>query len=157
MFVDPERGDYGVKEGSPALELGFVNFPMDQFGVVSPDLKKIARTPLAAVATAPMESGDQRVMHWLGAEVKSLTTLGEVSATGLGRPAGILVVRVPPDSEAANAGLLSNDVILKINATAVAGWDEFFSEWKAVSGAGLVQLDVWRDQKECSVEVGPSR
>ncbi|MGA2618375.1 MAG: hypothetical protein ABSF26_12250 [Thermoguttaceae bacterium] len=34
-----------MKEGSPALKLGFVNFPMDQFGVRKPELKAIARTP----------------------------------------------------------------------------------------------------------------
>ena len=45
MFVDPADGDFRVKEGSPALKLGFVNFPMDQFGVQKPELKAIARTP----------------------------------------------------------------------------------------------------------------
>jgi hypothetical protein len=45
MFVNPAVGDYRVKEGSPTLKLGFQNFPMDQFGVVSPRLKAIARTP----------------------------------------------------------------------------------------------------------------
>ena len=38
--------DAGVtQDDSPALKLGFVNFPMDQFGVQKPELKKIARTP----------------------------------------------------------------------------------------------------------------
>jgi hypothetical protein len=46
MFIDPARGDYRVKNGSPALALGFKNFPMDQFGVRKPALKKIARTPV---------------------------------------------------------------------------------------------------------------
>ncbi|MGA2066480.1 MAG: right-handed parallel beta-helix repeat-containing protein [Thermoguttaceae bacterium] len=45
QFVDPANGDFSVKEGSPALKLGFVNFPMDQFGVQKPELKAIARTP----------------------------------------------------------------------------------------------------------------
>ena len=36
MFVDPAKGDFRVKDGSPALKLGFVNFPMDQFGVQKP-------------------------------------------------------------------------------------------------------------------------
>ena len=44
-FVDPAKGDYRVKAGSPALQLGFKNFPMDQFGVTSPRLKAIARIP----------------------------------------------------------------------------------------------------------------
>jgi hypothetical protein len=46
QFVDSARGDYRVKEGSPALALGFVNFPMDRFGVQKPSLKVLARTPV---------------------------------------------------------------------------------------------------------------
>jgi hypothetical protein len=45
MFVDAAAGDYRVKDGSPALKLGFKNFPMDQFGVLSPKLRAEARTP----------------------------------------------------------------------------------------------------------------
>ena len=46
QFVDPAQGDYRVKEESPALSLGFVNFPMDRFGVQRPALKALARTPV---------------------------------------------------------------------------------------------------------------
>jgi hypothetical protein len=34
LFVDPSKEDYRVKDGSPALALGFKNFPMDSFGVM---------------------------------------------------------------------------------------------------------------------------
>jgi hypothetical protein len=46
QFVDPAQGDYRVKEGSPALSLGFVNLPMNRFGVQRPALKALARTPV---------------------------------------------------------------------------------------------------------------
>ncbi len=45
LFVNPARGDYRVKDDSPALKLGFRNFAMDQFGVSSPRLRAEARTP----------------------------------------------------------------------------------------------------------------
>lgn len=45
MFIDPARGDFRVKDGSPALAIGFKNFPMDRFGVQSPRLRSIARAP----------------------------------------------------------------------------------------------------------------
>ncbi len=45
LFVDAAEGDYRVRDGSPALELGFENFPMDRFGVESARLRAIARTP----------------------------------------------------------------------------------------------------------------
>jgi len=34
QFVDPAHGDYRVRPTSPAMKLGFKNFPMDQFGVL---------------------------------------------------------------------------------------------------------------------------
>ena len=45
MFVDPAQGDYRVKANSPALKIGFKNFPMNRFGVQKPELKAIARVP----------------------------------------------------------------------------------------------------------------
>jgi hypothetical protein len=35
MFVDSASGDYSVKDGSPALTLGFKNFPMTGFGATA--------------------------------------------------------------------------------------------------------------------------
>ncbi len=32
LFVNPQDGDYRLSENSPALKLGFKNFPMDEFG-----------------------------------------------------------------------------------------------------------------------------
>jgi len=68
MFIDPGRGDYRVKDGSPALALGFKNFPMEQFGVQKPALKKIARTPVppgagdaAPAAQPPPRDGRTRL------------------------------------------------------------------------------------------------
>ena len=51
LFVDPAKGDYRVKDNSPALALGFKNFPMDQFGVTDPRLKALARTPFSSAAS----------------------------------------------------------------------------------------------------------
>ena len=48
-----------------------MNFPMDQFGVVSPELKRIARTPLLLQAAAPANSRRLASEQWLGAEVKN--------------------------------------------------------------------------------------
>ncbi len=45
QFRDAPKGDYRVKDGSAALKAGFKNFAMDEFGVVSPRLRKEAQTP----------------------------------------------------------------------------------------------------------------
>jgi hypothetical protein len=36
-FKDPAKGDYSVRPGSPAFQVGFKNFPMDRFGVIGPE------------------------------------------------------------------------------------------------------------------------
>jgi hypothetical protein len=45
LFLNPTAGDFRVQPNSPALKLGFENFPMDQFGVTLPELKKLAEAP----------------------------------------------------------------------------------------------------------------
>jgi hypothetical protein len=35
LFADPARGDYRVQPGSPALALGFKNFPMNDWGLTA--------------------------------------------------------------------------------------------------------------------------
>jgi hypothetical protein len=87
QFIAPGRGDYRVKPGSPALALGFINFPMDQFGVTSPALRKLARTPVLpgqAVATTDKKAVRETATRtWLGAKVRSIADEGEMSAFGL--------------------------------------------------------------------------
>ena len=41
-FVNPAGLDFQVRPDSPAVNLGFENFRMDQFGVITPKLKKLA-------------------------------------------------------------------------------------------------------------------
>ena len=45
MFTSPTTGDYTVKTGSPALTLGFKNFPMTGFGVTSGPQGPVAAMP----------------------------------------------------------------------------------------------------------------
>jgi hypothetical protein len=150
LFVDPSAGDYRVEQDSPAVGLGFTNFAMDQFGVASPKLKAVARTP--QLPTVKIASGaKQHVIDWLGAKIKDVESDGEVSATGLARAHGVLLISVPTDSQAAKAGLRNNDVILKLNSKTVTGSD-LPAAWSAVANTGRVKLTLWRDQKECELE-----
>jgi hypothetical protein len=47
MFTSPTTGDYTVKDGSPALTLGFKNFPMTGFGVTSGPQGPVAPMPVS--------------------------------------------------------------------------------------------------------------
>ena len=44
-FLDLEHGNFTVQSDSPAIKLGFRNLPLLEFGVRSPKLRALARTP----------------------------------------------------------------------------------------------------------------
>jgi hypothetical protein len=53
LFVNDDVGNFNVKPGSKALTIGFKNFPMNQFGVVSASLKqKASRPPVTGITNA---------------------------------------------------------------------------------------------------------
>lgn len=128
MFVDPARGNYRVRDGSPALKLGFSNFPMDRFGVLKSAFRReVAQVPRTfAAMTQPQETGsrDPKPVVWLGATVKNLTGEAEKSAAGVGSETGVLFVEVLPASRPAEAGFRRGDVILKANEQAVDSLDD---------------------------------
>jgi hypothetical protein len=124
LFVDPAVGDYRVQDGSPALKLGFENFPMDQFGVQKPELKRIARTPdlpaAASDSASSQTAATKAVSHfWQGAPVRDLE--GEAySAFGVSKEAGgVHVSDVPAGSAAARNGFKTDDLIQSVNGRPV--------------------------------------
>src|SRR6266851_1598477 len=156
LFVNPAAGDYRVREGSPALQLGFQNFPMDQFGVEWPKLKRIARTPelprLDAAQPATLQSGrDPRPSIWLGASVKNIVGMGEVSARGLPGEVGILVLDVPQASRAAAAGLRKGDVVLRLDGKPTEALRDLQRLSAESPAFGTVTITIWRGQREITL------
>ena len=137
MYVDPAKGDFRVKDGSPALKLGFKNFPMDQFGVKKPSLKAIAKTPEIPSLekspshgkTRPRRTADATPlkMVWLGATVKDLKG-EEFSAFGVSKETGgVAVAEVRKTSAADKAGLQKGDLIQSVNGKSVANMEQLFA------------------------------
>jgi hypothetical protein len=157
MFVDPAGGDFRVKEGSPALRLGFVNFPMDRFGVQKPELKAIARTPEIPRMTAPGGDGgakpaSERPHFVWQAQVRNIAGLGDRSAYGLPEESGVLLLSVSPDSLAAKAGLRKDDVILACNGRLVRTIEDLLEMQNEAAGRSL-GLDVHRKQAAVAIRV----
>jgi hypothetical protein len=157
MFVDPAHGDFTVRDGSPALALGFKNFPMNDFGVTSPSLRAIARTPSFAKGVEPISTRDPQVRDWMGVKVRNIIGLGEQSAHGLSGETGVLILDVPNDSVAKKAGVKVNDVIVWANGVAI----DTVSDLLRVAGApaaggvigGVIELRVYRDQQTISFKL----
>jgi PDZ domain len=161
MYVDPASGDFRVKESSPALKLGFKNFPMDQFGVKKASLKAKAKTPAIPDLSTERSSADplKTVQPskvdpvWLGATLHGIDG-EEFSAFGTKKEdGGVALTKVPKTSAAANAGLRESDLIQAVNGKPVATVGQLLSELSKTKSAS-VQLKVVRDQqaRELTIE-----
>lgn len=150
-FRNPQAGDFSFPDDAEVIaEAGFHNFPMDEFGVVSPRLKKIARQP-EMPQIRNVDTGHTAVTkQWQGVVLKDLTTLGERSATGMDSERGVYVLSVSP-LEGLHTHLRTNDVLLKVNQVAVDNLDEFFQALKDCKKGETVSLTVFRSQKEMEI------
>jgi len=116
-FIDPKKGDFRVSADSPALDIGFVNFPMDQFGVIKPSLKAITKSPEIPVIkiSSAILPAQERTFTWMGILLKEPTG-NEMSAFGVGFDTrGVALTTVPESSEAAKMGFRTGDLIQEVN------------------------------------------
>ena len=130
-FLNPGLGDFRVAPDSPALNLGFKNFPMDTFGVQKASLRAIAKTPtfppVRETAKKPAVNSKPPVPSaWGGMTIRSLEG-SEFSAYGVGQSSGgIVLVKVPDSSAGAKAGFHSGDVIQQIGGKEVHTTSDLF-------------------------------
>jgi hypothetical protein len=160
MFIDPAAGDFRVKDGSPALKIGFRNFPMDQFGVKKPALKAIAKTPVipklnAGGGNEPKGAEVSIARIWLGAEIRSLEG-EEFSAFGVSKEdGGVHLPNVPAASAAAKAGLKSGDLIQGLNSAGISNTAQLLAALNA-AGETPLRLRLIRNQQRTEVTLAPA-
>ena len=124
QFVSPESGDYRVKQDSPAIRLGFENFPMDSFGVERADFKQRVEKYRNKQNQSPTteEKVQQRMSNpkqFLGAFINNLIGKDQMSAAGMINETGVLFTDVPTESKAYELGIREGDVLIKINETEI--------------------------------------
>jgi hypothetical protein len=124
-FVNPAKGDFRVAEDSPALTIGFKNFPMDQFGVCDPKLRSMARTP-DIPRLGDMSSDPEAIVYdWLGGKIRDLQG-GEYSAWGISSEAGgILVLYAHGWRPIGQANLRKGDLIYSCGGAQVKNVEDF--------------------------------
>ena len=154
-FRDPSHLDFTVLPNSPALELGFQNFPMDEFGVQQPKLKALAKTPEVPVIDAQdYNEGNSHVVEWLRNSLKNVESEQEQSAYGLNTTEGIIVLQVWDKSPAVmNNGLKKGDVILSAAGTKVKNVKDFFKIQGENRQATTMKLVIMRNQTEKNLTI----
>jgi hypothetical protein len=157
-FIDTATGNYDVQPDSPALQLGFTNFDMHDFGVQAPELKAIARTPeLPSTTRSKSVTLDSTrspdVVLWEGAKVRNIVGLDEVSAAGTPGETGVTVLEAPEASPAGKAGLTAGDVILGFNNKPVNNAQDLLRYTRQAGRGVHASITILRYQQESTVSV----
>ncbi|MEM9399717.1 MAG: PDZ domain-containing protein [Verrucomicrobiota bacterium] len=165
MFKDPEKGDFTLKAGSPALAMGFKNFPMTGFGVTSAYLKKSAPQPLIRIPrsyyiiehvskgnykSSATIAGSKKIPKFLGAEMDDLDTLSEMTAYGAPDKTGVILVNVPVNSPMDQFGFQTDDVILIINNKSISNQTKLKRQFKSKE---ILKVKILRNQAEQMIMV----
>ena len=117
LFLDVQNGDFRVSKDSRARDIGFNNFPMDQFGVKKAALKAIAKTPeiLEIKISLTKSQASKLLFTWMDINLNEPTG-DEMSAFGVSlNSGGVSLGQVPQNSRAAKIGFRTGDLIQEIN------------------------------------------
>ncbi len=158
-FVNPETGDFRVKRGSPALKLGFRNFPMDRFGVTSSRLRALARTPqIPTLSRSPVPPSESRKTVWQGAVLRRLAGQ-EYSALGVSSEEhGVFVAELSKESQAFQMGLRAGDFIQQANSSELRGPEDFLVVANRMSGDRKLKLQLIRNYQRIALDLsGPAK
>ena len=64
-LANPKEGIYTLQDDSRAIRLGgFMNIPMDRFGVRSPRLREMAKEPVMDSLNMPDYAGGDDIWYW---------------------------------------------------------------------------------------------
>jgi hypothetical protein len=154
VFIDPAHGDFRVSQRSPALTLGFRNFPMDMFGVESQSLKQLALQPQVPILiTDAVFKNKSASFPFMGGAIKSVDGLGDRSAYGLPDEKGVIILSAPGSSLLAKSGLQNKDVIRSADGKPVSGLKELINICQAANWKGHIPVKIIRNQQEMDTEL----
>lgn len=153
-FIDAAKCNFNVPDDSEAVVRGgFRNFPMHDFGVVSPRLKKLAAAPLMPVPLKASQKADSKTITWKGIRLKSLETLEERSATGMDSERGVYVISVDALGSPLRDFFAPNDVILQMDGTPINRLEDMEVALKQLKGKKEVEFVLFRAQKSQKIIV----
>jgi hypothetical protein len=151
-FQDAEHANFAVKNTvSQVFRIGFQNFDMESFGVVSPGLKRIAKTPKITLPQITLANNQSDIVEWQGWNIKNLETLGERSATGMDTERGVYVLSIADSYNKLKEILRVNDAILKFDGKTVNNLSDLQDAFKQADLTKQIEMVVFRNQKETTI------
>jgi hypothetical protein len=153
-FIDPQNGNYCVANSDyKVFRLGFQNFDMNNFGVISQRLRLLAQTPKFSFPVINKEVVETDIVLWQGLRIKNLQTLGERSATGMDSERGVYVISVVDHYTPLNDFLQANDVILKFADIDVDNVTDFLELLKQADLTHTHRMVIFRNQSEKVISI----
>ncbi|HEX4725671.1 MAG TPA: PDZ domain-containing protein [Pseudonocardiaceae bacterium] len=144
--------DFTVATNSPAIGLGYANFPMTGFGAAGGPLPPKAVLPFGSGGTAPSLITQPEPL--MGATATNIPSLAVQSALGLGQPIGLYLANVPAGTVAAQAGLLTGDDITAINGNSVTtDRNTFWQPYDKLAAGAAIMLTVRRVQTNLTINL----
>ncbi|QXP66374.1 PDZ domain-containing protein [Polaribacter sp. AHE13PA] len=155
LFVNPKMGDFTVKDDSPALKIGFKNFPMDKFGVQEPELKAIAKQPeIPNLKINFSKKEEVKTKQWLGTTLKEIETIEEQSSFGTHSLDGVIMLKINKNSKLSKSDFKENDVVISIEDEKVKNISNFLNLLEKNSFKESIKLMIVRDQEEIEIQLG---
>ncbi len=148
-FNRPEKLDFAVKMNSQ-LKGYFQNFSMMNFGVTKGSLKKQAAVPVVKALIFETATAKETLVDWNGFLVKTMSTLGEQSATGTADIKGILVVN---STKGKYKGIQDNDVILYYGEEDVSNLEQLLRAEVKYRWMESRKIKIWRNQRLMEIRV----
>jgi hypothetical protein len=158
-FTDPNPGsdfNFTVAAGSPALALGYQNFPMTGFGATGAQLPPAYTlpydAPVACTSTGTSTPCATQPETLMGATDTNVSSEAIESSLGIGNDDGLYLTAVPAGSYAAQVGLETDDDITEINGQQVtADRNTFWTPYNSLAAGAPITLVVRRGQNNVTL------
>lgn len=146
-----DQYDFTLAADSPALALGYENFPMT-FG--APGAALPPKAVLGATEDPEVAPRNLVTEKWLGADLTQIATKAEQSAYAIADFKGVKLSVVPATSDAGKAGLQANDLVRTINGVEVTTLrNSFWRVYNALAPGAPITLGVRRASTDVTVEL----
>lgn len=153
-FIDAKNGNFNVAINSPAIDLGFRNFPVTGFGVMAEHLREMAPKPEVIMPKNYFNNvrREEKAENIFNASVTSLDTESKLTAYGARSLEGAIILKLPEYSKLYKLGFKLDDVVLKVGNTKIYNARDFARASILFTEGKKYTAEVQRGQKEITFE-----